>query len=47
MFLFLMTHFSNDIILYIELIVVHFLELWLFQQFRDIYTQKQLKIVDY
>lgn len=35
---------SNDIILYIELIIVYILgNFWLFQQFRDIYTQNTIK----
>lgn len=35
---------SNDIILYIELIVVYVLgNFWLFQQFRDMYTQNVIK----
>ncbi len=35
---------SNDIILYIELIIVYVLgNFWLFQQFRDIYTQNTIK----
>tara|TARA_B100000401_G_scaffold437558_1_gene383459 strand:- start:2340 stop:2978 length:639 start_codon:yes stop_codon:yes gene_type:complete len=42
--LFFNTTLSHDIILYIELIIVYFFgNFWLFQQFRDMYTQNKIK----
>lgn len=40
------TSLSHDMVLYIELIVVYFFgNFWLFQQFKDMYTQNKIKNV--